>query len=180
MIPLARKLRKLIRENKMIHLEKIDAKNVWDVIDLKVKRDQKNFVASNKISIIQAYAAIDTECRAFPFAVYNDKKVVGFVMVCYNEGAFYEIYGEIPPGSLVNNYSICRLMIDKRYQGRGYGRQTLKLALDFVKTFPCGQAGYCEISYEPENTVAKKLYQSLGFEENGEMDGDELVAVLKI
>ena len=71
-------------------------------------------------------------------------------------------------------------MIDKRYQGRGYGRQTLKLALDFVRTFPCGQAEYCEISYEPENTVAKKLYQSFGFEENGEMDGEELVAVLKL
>ena len=164
----------------MIHIEKIDPKNVWDVIDLKVKRDQKNFVASNSISIIQAYAAIDTKCKAFPFAVFNGKKVVGFLMVCYNEGAFYEIYDEVPPKSLVNNYSICRLMIDKRYQGRGYGRETMKLALDFVRTFPCGQAEYCEISYEPENVIAKTLYQSFGFEENGEMDGEEVVAVLKL
>ena len=105
----------------MIHIEKIDAKNVWDVIDLKLKREQKHFVASNKTSIIQAYTATGTACSAFPFAVYNDKKVVGFLMICYNEGAFYEIYGEVPPSALVNNYSICRIMIDKRYQGRGYG-----------------------------------------------------------
>ena len=164
----------------MIRLEKINAKNVWDVLDLKLKREQKNFVASNEVSIVQAYTAIETKCDAFPFAVYNDKKVVGFLMVCYNEGAFYEIYDEVPPSALVNNYSICRLMIDKRFQGRGYGRQTLKLALDFIKTWPCGQAEYCEISYEPENTVAKALYQSLGFEENGEMDGQEVVAVLKL
>ena len=164
----------------MIHLEKINAENVWDVIDLKVKREQKSFVASNQISIIQAYAAIDTKCDAFPFAVLNGKKAVGFLMVCYNEGAFYEIYGGEPPKSLVNNYSVCRLMIDKRYQGKGYGRQALQLALDFIKTWPCGKAEYCEISYEPENTAAKTLYQSFGFEENGEMDGDEVVAVLKL
>lgn len=164
----------------MIHLEKIDPKNVWDVIDLKLKREQKNFVCSNSISIIQAYTARETKCSAFPFAVYNGKKVVGFLMVCYNEGAFYEFYKKVPPSALVNNYSICRIMIDKRYQGRGYGKETIKLALDFIRTWPCGKAEYCEISYEPENEVAKKLYQSFGFEENGETDGDEIVAVLKL
>jgi len=35
-------------------------------------------------------------------------------------------------------------------------------------------------SYEPENELAKKLYASFGFEETGEMDGDEIVAVLKL
>ena len=34
--------------------------------------------------------------------------------------------------------------------------------------------------YEPENTVSKALYHSFGFRENGEMDGDEIVAVLKL
>ena len=56
----------------------------------------------------------------------------------------------------------------------------MKLALDFVKTFPCGKAEYCSLSYEPENEVAAKLYHSFGFVENGEMDGDEIVAVLKL
>ena len=71
-------------------------------------------------------------------------------------------------------------MIDKRYQGRGYGKEALKLAIDFIRTWPCGKAEYCWISYEPENEVAKKLYASLGFEETGEMCGDEIVAVLKL
>jgi len=164
----------------MIRIEKINPKNVWDVIELKLKREQKNFVCSNSVSIIQAYTAKETKCSAFPFAVYNDKRVVGFLMVCYNEGAFYEFYNEVPPDALVNNYSICRIMIDKRYQGRGYGKETIKLALDFIKTWPCGKSEYCEISYEPENTVAKTLYASFGFVENGEIDGDETVAVLKL
>ena len=56
----------------------------------------------------------------------------------------------------------------------------MELALDFIQTFPCGKAEYCWLSYEPENTVAKELYASFGFKENGDMDGEEIIAVLKL
>lgn len=164
----------------MIHLVKIDAKNVWDVIDLKVSREQKSFVAPNDISLLQAYTAQGTGCSAFPFAIYNDKKAVGFLMIGYNEAALYDLYEEEAASALRNNYSLWRLMIGKKYQKRGYGREAIRLALDFVRTWPCGEAEYCEVSYEPENEVAARLYRSFGFEENGEMDGDEIVAVLKL
>ena len=164
----------------MIHLEKVDYKNVWDVIDLKVTRPQKSFVADNTISLVQAYAVQGSDTSAFPFAVYNDKKPVGFLMIGFNEAATYDAYDVEPAKVLKNNYSLWRLMIDKRYQGRGYGREAIKLALDFIRTWPCGKAEYCSLSYEPENEVAARLYHSLGFEENGEMDGDEIVAVLKL
>ena len=71
-------------------------------------------------------------------------------------------------------------MIDKRYQKQGYGREAVRLALEFVKTWPRGEAELCETSYNPENEVAKKLYASFGFVENGEFDEDEVVAVLKL
>lgn len=164
----------------MIHLEKIDANNVWDVLDLKVKKTQKDFVAPNDISIIQAYTAIGTECSAFPFAIYKGKKAVGFLMIGFNEAALYDSFDDEAPEALKNNYSLWRLMIDKKQQKKGYGREAIKLALDFVRTWPCGQAEFCEVSYEPENEVAKKLYHSMGFRENGERDGDEIVAVLKL
>ena len=165
----------------MLHLEKITPANVWDVINLKVKKHQKNFVASNECSIIQAYVAEGTACTAFPFAIYNDKKVVGFLMIGYNEAALYDFDDECDaPEVLKNNYSIWRLMIDKKDQGKGYGREAIKLALDFIRTWPCGKAEYCSLSYEPENEVAAKLYHSMGFAENGEMDGDEIVAVIKL
>jgi diamine N-acetyltransferase len=40
------------------------------------------------------------------------------------------------------------------------------------------QSGYREaaLSYEPENTVARQLYASLGFVETGERADDEFVA----
>ena len=164
----------------MIRLEKIDALNVWDVVELKVRKEQKYFVASNSDSILQAYTAQGTGCHAFPFAIYHDKKPVGFLMIGFNEAALYDKYGEEPPKAVRGNYSLWRLMIDRKYQGRGYGREAIRLALEFIRTWPCGKAEYCELSYEPENTVGRELYHSFGFTENGEMDGDEIVAVLKL
>lgn len=84
------------------------------------------------------------------------------------------------PAIAQNNYDLRRLMIDIKYQGRGYGKEALNLALEFIHTFPCGKAEYCWLSYEPENKVARDLYRSFGFVETGEKDGEELIAVLKL
>ena len=48
------------------------------------------------------------------------------------------------------------------------------------QTFPYGKAEYCWLSYEPENTVAKELYLSSGFIETSDMDGEEVIAILKL
>ena len=47
------------------------------------------------------------------------------------------------------NYNLWRLMIDKAYQNRGYGKEAVSLALEFIKSMPCGEAEYCWLSYEP-------------------------------
>ena len=166
----------------MLHLEKLDHKNIWDIVNLKVFKSQKGFVAPNWASIVQAYSIWDTDTVAFPFGIYNGKKPVGFLMIGFNESDADRdpVEGYEPPKIYDNNYTIWRLMIDKKYQKKGYGRETMILAIDFIKTWPCGKAKYCAVSYEPENEVARKLYRSMGFEENGEMDGDEIVAVLKL
>lgn len=51
----------------MLRLEKVNGKNVWDIVKLEVSNDQKNFVAANDISIIEAYTAITGNGYAFPF-----------------------------------------------------------------------------------------------------------------
>ena len=164
----------------MIHLEKIDARNVWDIVDLKVAESQEEFVAPNEASIIEAYTAIGTGCSAFPFGIFDDDTPVGFLMIGFNEAAFDEMFAEDVPEVLKDNYSLWRLMIDEKYQKKGCGKEAVKLGLDFIKTWPCGKAEYCVLSYEPENEIARKLYHSFGFVETGEMEGDELVAVLKL
>ena len=160
----------------MLRLEKVNGKNVWDILKLSVGEGQTDFVASNDVSIIEAYTAITGGGYAFPFGIYDDNVPVGFSMVGYDTDDYWDDAPEIAK----NNYNLWRLMIDRRYQRKGYGKEAVRLALDFIKTKPCGEAEYCWLSYEPENVVAKRLYNSFGFMETGDMDGEELIAVLKL
>ena len=149
-----------------------------DVIRLDIFESQYPFVADNVESLADAYVAITSdEAWAYPFAIYDDDMLVSFLMLGYNEAA---LEGPDAPASLRNNYSLWHLMIDKRYQKQGFGREAVRLALEFVRTWPHGKAEACVTSYNPENAVARKLYASFGFVENGEMDDDEIVAVLKL
>ena len=71
-------------------------------------------------------------------------------------------------------------MIDRKHRQKGCGREAMELAPEFIRTWPRGKAEACVTSRHPEKEVAKKLYASFGFVENGEMDDDEIVAVLKL
>ena len=162
----------------MVHLEKITCKNAEEIIDMDIYESQYPFVSDNVETLAEAYVAITSDdAYAYPFAICDDDTPVGFLMLGYNEAA---LDGPEAPASLRNNYSLWRLMIDKRYQRKGFGREAVRLALEFIRTWPHGKAEACVTSYNPENEVAKKLYASFGFEENGEMDDDEIVAVLKL
>lgn len=160
----------------MIKLEKINGKNVWDFLKLRVSEEQKSFVASNDVSIIEAYTTIIGNGYAFPFGIYKEDTPIGFLMIGFDTDDCWDDAPLIAKG----NYNLWRLMIDRKYQNKGYGREAVRLALEFVKSFPCGEAEYCWLSYEPENEVASRLYQSFGFVETGEKDGEELIAVLKL
>jgi len=39
----------------MLSLQHIDGRNVWDILKLKVSKEQKSYVAGNDISLIEAY-----------------------------------------------------------------------------------------------------------------------------
>lgn len=160
----------------MIRLEKVNARNVWDILKLHVGKDQESFVAPNDVSMIEAYVAVTGNGHAFPFGIFDDDVPVGFLMIGYDVDDSYED----PPRIAYGNYSIRRFMIDENYQNRGYGKEALRLAVEFVRSFPCGKAEYCYLSYEPGNIRAKGLYSSFGFTENGETDGEELVAVFRL
>ena len=160
----------------MLHIEKINGKNVWEILKLHVSETQKEFVAANDVSIIEAYATITANGFAFPFGIYDGKTPVGFMMIGYDSADYWEEVPDIARG----NYSLWRLMIDENYQKKGFGREAVALGLDFIKSFPCGKSEYCWLSYEPENEVARQLYCSFGFVETGDMVGGEIIAVLKL
>ena len=168
-----------------IKLEEVNYWNYDDLIDLKVKDSQKEYVASNMYSLAEAYATVASKGNVLPFGIYLEDKPIGFLMIGYYPDLEYaqKAFGEDEeiPDYIPSSYLLWRFMIDQEYQGKGYGREALRLALEYIKTRPCGDAKYCWLSYEPENKVAAKLYQSFGFEEK-EMpeEWDEVPAVLKL
>lgn len=154
----------------MIELRKITYDNFRECIKLEPHEEQKSYVASNVGSLAEAYVALtNNECIPMPYAIYDNDTMVGFIMLSYNEAN--EDNNE-------NTYWVWRLMIDKRYQGKGYGREAMEKALELIKTFPYGTAASVFLSYEPENMVAKRLYASLGFVETGKIEYGEMVAKL--
>jgi diamine N-acetyltransferase len=161
----------------MVHLEELNKYNVWDVIELTVKKEQESFIAGNEWSLVHAYVGNKTEGAVYPFGIFDDDKAVGFLMIAYD-------YGEVcndpdAPEISQKNYFLWRLMIDEEEQGKGYGKKAVKLALEFVKTFPHGKADYCRLCCDKNNEVARKLYLSMGSHEISEQD-DDINAVIKL
>lgn len=141
----------------MVRLAPITEDNFEDCLKLEVADAQKSFVASNMLSLAQAWLYNDI---ARPFLIYDDDVMVGFFM------------GIVQPDKPY--YGVWRLMVDKRFQGKGYGRAALLLAIEYLK-----EQGAKEIflSYEPENTMAGGLYERVGFVLTGEADEDgEIIA----
>lgn len=66
----------------MIALKEITKNNLDDVLNLKVAKHQTSYVSSTAHSLAQAYVYRET---AFPFAIYDDDIIVGFIMLGYYE-----------------------------------------------------------------------------------------------
>ena len=158
-----------------MEFRKVCEDNIWKIIKLSVKKEQENFVASNTESILEAYTTLELNYKAYPFGIYEDGELVGFIMFGYG------VSDEDDAPTVANhNYSIWRLMIDEKYQGQGLGKKAVIKAITYLRTSPYGKAEYCWLSYEPENKLARNIYKSLGFNESGEMCDDEIIAVIKL
>jgi len=163
----------------MVELRKISIldDNIRECIELDVTPEQRGFVAHNATSLGHAYSwnarYNEDGGYAVPYAIYADGAMVGFVMYGYIKQVHDDTYGE-------DCYFFWRFMLDKSQQSKGYGRQAMTQILDEIRQMPYGKADYCYTSYEPENAVAKRLYESFGFVETGQVDDGENIARLKL
>lgn len=154
--------------------EKITNENFKKCIDLSPGEDNYKFVAPNDISLAQAYVAIANDtCIPLPFGIYDEDVIVGFIMMSYIRADQDEDLDE-------PIYEIWRFMIGEDYQDKGYGKKSLAMAIDYIKTKPCGEATKCYLSYVPGNEKAQGLYKAVGFEETGEFDGGEVIMSVEI
>ena len=112
------------------------------------------------------------EPRAKPrmWSVHDGDQLVGFVMISDNI--------EVMDPDLLGPYYLWRLLVDAKFQGRGYGAATLDAVVEYLATRPgadvlwtsCGRG---EGSPQP-------FYEHYGFVATGEIKWDETVLRLDL
>ena len=140
-----------------VSLKEITAATVRAVTDLVVAPGQERYVASNAVSIAQAYFHREAWFRA----VYRAGMPVGFVMLRDFSLPKASRGTAVPLAPI----SLWRLMIDRHHQGQGLGHQVLKLVVAHCRTRPGAVA--LHTSYVPGPDDASGFYRSFGFHPTG-------------
>jgi len=163
----------------MITLQPISENNFEDVLDLTASEE---FVAPNSYSLAESYCdlkeAIEngeqyTQRRySIPYAIADGETIVGFLKIGFEDGEDISAGGEI--------YWLGRFMIDEKHQGKGYGKAAMKVFIDYVKSKPHGHdVKYIYTSVVPNNHIATKLYERVGFIKTGaQLDGEDLMKLV--
>ena len=141
-----------------VSLREITQDTVNSILNLRVTKEQEQFVASNAVSIAQAHFSEEAWFRA----IYADETPVGFLMLSDQPDK-----GE---------YFLWRFMVDAQHQGNGYGRRALELLIEHVKTRPNAKELF--LSHVPGSGSPEGFYHKLNFEHTGEKTGEELVMKL--
>lgn len=145
-----------------IELREITKDNFREAVKLKVKTLQNDFVATNSFSIAQSKFYSGWK----PTAIYDRDKdeMVGFLM-----------YGEDDESD--RSMWLIRLMIDEKHQGKGFGREATIKFIEQIKNSNGHE--HIFVSFNPSNTAAQKLYETIGFEDTGRIEEGEKVYCLK-
>ena len=143
-----------------VSLREVTQETVNFILNLRVAKEQEQFVASNAVSIAEAHFSAAAWFRA----IYADETPVGFLMLSDQPDK-----GE---------YFLWRFMVDVQHQGKGYGRRALELLIDHVKTRPNAKELF--LSHVPGPGSPEGFYRKLGFEHTSEQAGEELVMKLTL
>ena len=146
-----------------LSLKRIDESNFLECFGLELAEGQDRFVSHPIRSLAQAYVYYN-QCT--PFGIFHEGTMVGYVMVIYDHDE--------------ETYNLWHMMIDKKYQGKGYGRAAVALCLDYIRTKPFGSSGVVLLSCHKENGRAMGIYEQYGFAATGECDDDEIMMKLTL
>lgn len=116
------------------------------------------------------------DARAMPryWTINDGDHVVGFVML--SDGVPAERLAT--DADLVGPYFLWRLLIDHRYQRRGYGTATLDAIVAYLRDRPGADVLYT--SAVPGEQTPQPFYERYGFVPTGEIVDDEVVLRLEL
>jgi diamine N-acetyltransferase len=116
-------------------------------------------VAPNAVSIAQAHFAPEAWFRA----VHADDELVGFLML------YDPTLVQTPEEQ---EFFLWRLMIDRRHQGKGYGRKAVERLIEHVRSRPGAER--LLVSHVTGAEGVSRFYLSLGFRYTGREEDGEL------
>ncbi|MEY3294726.1 MAG: bifunctional histidinal dehydrogenase/histidinol dehydrogenase [Pseudomonadota bacterium] len=142
----------------------VDKANHEAVLKLQVAAGQRHLVASPERSLAQ----VAYEPRGRALALFDGDTAVG-MMLLYDARQDDE--------DPANQLYVWRLMVDARFQQRGYGRLAMQWVLDEAR-----RGGYAEVglSHVDRPGHAGGFYEKLGFAYTGEVDEGERKMLLKL
>ena len=147
-----------------VTLREITEDNRAAVEALAVTEEQSRYVASVSRSLLDAEEYPDA--MAWYRAVYADDEPVGFVMI--SDGI------TVDDPSYLGPYYLWRLLVDQRFQQRGYGTAALDLVVRHVRTRPGARTLLVSHVVGPTSPVG--FYQRYGFRLTGaEHEGEPVL-----
>ncbi|CAM4328815.1 GNAT family N-acetyltransferase [Erysipelothrix inopinata] len=148
----------------MITLKSVNANNINDIIELEVNENQEKFLETSVLKSIGDALEMNMDgTPAVPLAIYKDTKIIGFIMYIYDVLDHEDFQGKEFYNQ--NTYFIWHFVIDKRFQGLGYGRDTLVEFDKLIKTYPNGPSDNIVLFFHSDNEIARNLYRLLGYKE---------------
>jgi RimJ/RimL family protein N-acetyltransferase len=151
-----------------VALRDITEDNRAAVTALEVEPSQRRFVSSVADSLAEAHET--PEGKPWYRAIYADDRPVGFLMLSW----------DVPPDPprIFGPWFLWKLLIDRRYQRLGYGREAVMLAVALVRA-----NGGTELltSYGVGECGPEPFYRRLGFRPTGDVDETgEIVCALEL
>jgi diamine N-acetyltransferase len=141
----------------MISIQPIDTSNYNEALKLEVHPEQQKYVYGVVESLARAYIQPLGQ-PIYPYGLYEQSKLIGFFYLT-------PLY-EHPDAYKLNSF-----FLDRQFQGHGLGTPSILAIRDFChETFPdCREL---ILSVDPHNPKAQKIYQNVGFVDNGQRDFD--------
>ena len=152
----------------VVSLREITPDNRAEVEALVVTPEQTYYVASVADSLVEATEYPDAE----PWfrAAYDGDEPVGFVMI--SDGITVDNPEYLGP------YYLWRLLVDHRFQGRGYGTAILDLVVERLRTSTDARVFLTSHVVGPASPVT--FYQQYGFRLTGDVHDGEPVLELDL
>lgn len=148
-----------------VTLREISEENRVAVEALAVSEEQNGYVAGVADSL--AEAAETPDAKPWYRAAYADGQPVGFVMI--SDGITVDNPDYLGP------YYLWRLLVGRRFQGRGYGTAILDSVVEYLRTRPGASTLLTSHVVGPSSAVG--FYQQYGFRLTGDVhDGEPVLA----